>query len=444
MFKWVLRNPGGSQNNDLEGWKMDIGEYQSWLIANPLIALGSILAASVMLFLFARGFIARGMFYLAARTTNRADDVLVQHLHPFRLAWLAPLTVIYALSYLLPDYQNLIRIGSLFAIMWLSIATVNSLLDALNELYEKSKSFSGVSIQSYLDIAKLVLIVVGIILSIALFTGESPVVLLTGLGALMAVILLIFQNTILSLVASIQIVVHDLIKEGDWLEVPSYEADGDVENITLHTITIRNFDMTYTVIPTYRIVEVPYKNWRGMKESGGRRIQRSVGVDMMSVKICDAELLERLQRIHLIKDYMDEKIKMIEQYRQKHAGHRDSALDGPQITNIEVFRTYIQAYLKNRTDIHTEKMPLLVRELAPKPNGLPIELYFFTKTTEWGEYEMIQAEVFDHVLAAGPYFDLRVFQEPTGMDFSNLARSLVRGSNGSESAQPAVVEHHTG
>ncbi|HSO26451.1 MAG TPA: mechanosensitive ion channel domain-containing protein [Anaerolineales bacterium] len=419
---------------------MTIDGLQSWLLANPAMAISGILLVGLLLLLFARGFVARGLVYLAARTKNKADDVLVRHLRPYRLAWVAPLLAVLALSYLLPAYQQVIRIASLFGIMWLSIATFNALLDALNEIYESSQSYSGVSIQSYLDIAKLFLIVVGLILSIALITGESPVVLLTGLGALMAVILLIFQNTILSLVASVQIVVHDLIKEGDWIEVPSYEADGDVENITLHTITVRNFDMTYTVIPTYRIVEVPYRNWRGMKESGGRRIQRSVAVDMITVKFCDAELLARLQRIHLIQAYMNQKIKSIEQYGREHSGHTDSALDGPQITNVEVFRTYIQAYLRSRADIHTEKMPLLVRELAPKPNGLPIELYFFTKTTEWADYEIIQAEVFDHILAAAAYFDLRVFQEPTGMDFSSVAQSLARSGNGANSAPPVVVE----
>jgi miniconductance mechanosensitive channel len=215
-----------------------------------------------------------------------------------------------------------------------------------------------------------------------------------------------------------------LIKEGDWLEVPGYGADGDVVNISLHAIKIQNFDKTFTVIPTYKIVDTAYKNWRGMLESGGRRIQRSVLVDMTSIKFCDADMLQRLMYIDLIHDYLESKTHALDEYRRDHSDHYDSPLDGPQITNIEVFRTYITSYLKKRTDIHQDGMPFLVRTLSPNPTGLPIELYIFTKTTQWEEYEAIQAEIFDHLLAAAGHFDLRVFQEPTGMDFASFARAL--------------------
>jgi len=281
-----------------------------------------------------------------------------------------------------------------------------------------------VSIQSYLDITKILFILVAIILSISLFSGESPLVLLTGLGALTAVLLLIFQDTILALVASINIAANNLIKEGDWLEVPGYGADGDVVNISLHAIKIQNFDKTFTVIPTHKIVDTAYKNWRGMQESGGRRIQRSVLVDMTSIKFCDEDLLKELRRIDLIQEQLDAKIQALDEYRRAHLQHYDSPLDGPQITNVEDFRAYIEAYLKNRTDIHKDGMPFLVRTLSPTPTGLPIELYIFTRTTQWEEYETIQAEIFDHLLAAAGHFDLRVFQEPTGMDFASFARGL--------------------
>ncbi len=401
-----------------------MAEFQIWVDQNPILALSGILILGVLLFLLARGVVARGLIYMAGRTTSKMDDIFVKHLKPFRVAWLAPLVVYYSLAYLLPQYQPVIEKVSLFFILWVSAFTLNSLMNALNEIYESSKSYTGVSIQGYLDIAKILVILVTGILSISLITDESPVVLLTGLGALTAVLLLIFQNTLLSLVASIQIVANDLIKEGDWIEVPSYEADGDVVNISLHTIKIRNFDMTYTVIPTYRIVEVAYRNWRGMKESGGRRIQRSLLVDMVSIKFCSPEMLDRLRRIDLIQGYLDERIAGIEAYRQAHAERYNSPLDGPQITNIEVFREYIARYLHSRPDIHTQGLPFLVRALSPKPNGLPIELYIFTKTTQWEQYELIQAEIFDHLLAAASNFDLRVFQEPTGLDFANFAGSV--------------------
>ncbi len=403
---------------------MSVNDILAWAAANQAMALGGVFLLSLLLFLFTRFGIARGIVSLAARSASKIDDILVRNLQPARIAWMAPLALIYTLAILFPGYEKLIQKASLFIILWLSVFTLSGLLNAINELYENRPNYRGVSIQSYLDIAKILFVLVAIVLSVTLLTGESPVVLLTGLGALTAVLLLIFQNTILSLVASIKIAAHDLIKEGDWIEVPSYDADGDVVNISLHTIKIRNFDMTYTVIPTYKIVDVAFKNWRGMKESGGRRIQRSLSVDMISIKFCDPEMLERLSRIDLIHNFVLEKIKQIEAYRLEHQDHYDSPLDGPQITNIEVFRVYIAAYLRTRADIHKESMPFLVRVLAPTPTGLPVELYIFANTTDWATYELIQAEIFDHLLGAAPNFDLRVFQEPTGLDFSSFARSL--------------------
>jgi miniconductance mechanosensitive channel len=398
--------------------------FQNWVIENPLMALGLLIILSTLLFFFTRNVIARGLVRLASRTTNKVDDIFIKHLRPTRLAWLAPLVVIYVFAYLLPAFEVSIRKVTLFLIILVSVLSINALLNAFNEIYESRPSFNGVSIQTYLDVLKIFIAIVAIILSISLFSGQSPLVLLTGLGALTAVLLLIFQNTLLSIVASVQIAANDLIKEGDWVEVPSYGADGDVKNISLHTIKIQNFDKTFTVIPTYKIVDVAYKNWRGMQQSGGRRIQRSILVDMNTIKFCDESMLERLSRIDLIQDYLAERIQSIAGYRLENNSHYDSSLDGPQITNTEVFRSYIVAYLRNRPDIHQEGMPFLVRALAPNPTGLPIELYIFTSTTQWEEYEAIQAEIFDHLLAAAGHFDLRVFQEPTGLDFAAFASGI--------------------
>lgn len=406
---------------------MEASDLQTWIAQNTAIALIGLLMLSVLLYIFTRSVIARGLIYLAGRTKNQYDDIIVRHLHPYRLAWMAPLILIYALADYFPAYQFYIEVSSLFLILWLSVVTTISLLSAVNLVYESSKGYSGVSIQGYLDIVKILLVLVGIILSITLITGQSPLMLLTGLGALTAVLLLIFHDTILSIIASIQIVVNDLIKEGDWLEVPSYEADGEVVNITLHAIKIRNADNTYTVIPTYRIVEVAYKNWRGVRESGGRRIQRSLSVDMVSIKFCDESMLEKLRKIDLIHDFLDARIRDIESYVLDNQEQIDSPLDGPQITNIEVFRAYIVAYLRSRQDIHQDGLPFLVRALSPGSSGLPIEVYIYTKTPEWIDYELIQAEIFDHLVAAANYFDLRVFQQPTGLDFSTVARAIMDG-----------------
>jgi miniconductance mechanosensitive channel len=408
---------------------MDINEIQVWIDQNPEWAFVGVIVLSIILFVIARWIIARGLIYLANRSKTKYDDIIVHSLRPFRVAWLVPILLIYSFAYLLPEYQLMIEKIALFFVLWVIAITFNALLGALNQVYEASPSFTGVSIQGYLDIIRILIILVGLILSVSLFTDESPLALLTGLGAITAILLLIFRDTILSLVASIQISTHNLIREGDWLEVPSYGADGDVINMTLHTIKVQNWDKTISVIPTYKMTEVAYKNWRGMQESGGRRIKRALSVDMSSIKFCDDEMLRVLRKIDLIHDYLEMKVHEVEEFRHKHADQIDSPLDGPQITNVEVFREYISSYLKSREDIHQEGMSFLVRALAPSPMGLPIEVYVFAKTTAWDEYEAIQAEIFDHLLAAASNFDLHVFQEPSGMDFATFATGRAKASS---------------
>ncbi len=393
------------------------------LFGEDLLVTALISTLSLVLILFiARNIIARGIVSISQRTKTKVDDVLVKHIKPLRAAWFAPFIALYLGASLIPEYQNDIEIGALFGLLWLGTITISSLLNAANEIYESRPNYKGVSIQGYLEIVRILLFLVAIILSVSLFSGESPVVLLTGLGALTAVLLLVFQNTILSLVASVQINSMDLINEGDWIEVPEFGADGDVVDISLHTIKVQNFDMTFAVIPTHKIMETAYRNWRGMEEAGGRRIERSILIDMTSMRFCDEDMLERLSKIDLICEYVTERMRKIKDYQQQHADHYDSPLDGPQVTNTEIFRYYIEAYLRNRDDIHQDGLPFLVRNLAPTHTGLPVELYLFTRTTVWEEYEAIQSEIFDHLLAAAGHFSLCVFQEPTGMDFQLLDR----------------------
>jgi miniconductance mechanosensitive channel len=393
---------------------MTITEFLLHLQQNPLLALGAIVGLSVVLFFLARIIIGRGLTYIADRTESKYDDIIVDSLRPFRVAWLVPLIALYLFAYLLPDYQIYIEKGALFLILWVVALTVNALLNALNQIYESSPTFTGVSIQSYLDLVKLVVLMVAFIISISLVTGQSPLVLLSGLGALMAVLLLVFRDTILSLVASIQIATHDLVREGDWIEVPSYGADGDVINISLHTIKVQNWDKTISVIPTYKMVEVAYKNWRGMQESGGRRIKRSLNIDLGSIRFCDQGMLDRYKEVDLVKGFLEDRLSA-----EADSVPRGRGVPGESaLTNVGVFRAYVEAYLRTHEDLHQEKMTLLVRELAPGPTGLPLEMYVFTKTTNWVEYEAVQAGIIDHLIAAASFFDLRVFQEPTGMDFA--------------------------
>lgn len=400
---------------------MDTTQLQLWIEQNQFFALIGIIILSVIGFFIARFIIARSLVYLANRTETKYDDIIVRHLRPFRVAWLAPVIVIYIFADLFPAYRNIIEQAMLFLILWISIITFNAMLSAANDIYESSPNFSGVSIQGYLDISKILIILVGVIFSISLFTGKSPLVLLTGLGALMAILLLIFRDTILSIVASIQISSYDLVKEGDWIEVPSFGADGDVLNMSLHSIKVQNWDKTITVIPTYKMIEVGFKNWRGMQESGGRRIKRSIAIDMGSIKFCDRAMLDEFRKIDLIRNYLEARYQEIERFQSENSDKIDLLLDGPQITNVEIFRAYIAAFLKSCDDIYQEGMTFLIRSLAPGRSGLPLEVYAFTKTTDWIAYEQIQGETFDHLLAAAPNFGLRVFQEPTGMDFAAIA-----------------------
>jgi miniconductance mechanosensitive channel len=401
---------------------MKILDFQAWIAGNPGLAAGAAALLFLLIYLLARLIFGRGLTYVAALTKNKYDDIIVKKLRPFRASLLAPFIVAYTFAYLAPDAWTAIQKISLFFILWISVLTLNGLLDAFNQIYESTPSFTGVSIQGYLDIAKILTLVVGVILSISLVTDESPILLLSGLGALTAVLLLIFQGTILAFIASIQISAQNLVKEGDWLEVPSYDADGVVTNMSLHTIKIQNWDKTISVIPTHKLIDTAYKNWRGMQESGGRRIMRSIRLDQNAVKFCTPEMIERYARIDLIAGYVARRQNLADDYKNKH-DLNDSPLDGPQVTNVEIFRAYIEAYLKNHPEIHTKKMDFIIRELAPTATGLPVEMYVFTKTTKWSDYERIQAEIIDHLLAAAAYFDLRLFQEPAGSDFASALRN---------------------
>lgn len=397
---------------------MDFALIRAWIQQNPWLALMAIAAISLLTLFIVRVLLGRGLTAFARRTDTKIDDIVIDKLKPFRIAWLAPLIIIYLLADLESTYQLWIEKATLFLILWISTLTINALLDSLNIVYESSASYRGVSIQGYLDIVKLFVIVSGVILSVSLFSGQSPVALLTGIGALTAVLLLVFRDTILALVASVQIGANDLVKEGDWIEVPSYDADGDVINMTLHTIKVQNWDKTISVIPTHKIMDVAYKNWRGMQESGGRRIKRAIHLDLASIRFCNDEMIERFRKVDILRDYLDQRLAEIEEERIQKGIEIDSPLDSSQLTNLGTYRAYIEAYLHAHPNIHQEKMTFLIRQLAPGPTGVPLEIYVFSKTTEWIAYERIQADLFDHLLAAVPVFDLRVFQEPTGMDFA--------------------------
>ena len=386
-----------------------------------LVAIGLIIFS----YLLTGRWFARALYSIAGETQTTYDDIVVKRIKPRRLALIAPLTVIYLFAYLIPDpeVEQLVRRIVLVLGLWLLILTASGLLDAVNDIYESRREFSGVSVKGYFDLITILLVGVGVIMTISLLTGQSPLALLAGLGALMAVLLLVFRDTILSLVASVQISTNDLVKEGDWIEVPSYEADGDVVDISLHQVKVQNWDKTIAYIPTYRLTEVAFKNWRGMSESGGRRIKRSLHIDEGTIRFCDADAAARLREIDLIRAYVEEKTAVSPSTGTATNGDGAFSPNDRRLTNIGAFRAYISAYLHSHPHIRRD-MPLLVRALAPSPEGLPIEIYAFTNTVVWEQYEDIQAEIFDHLLAVLPDFDLRVFQQPSGGDFSRFIAAV--------------------
>ena len=316
-----------------------------------------------------------------------------------------------------------VNVCNAFVILTVALA-FSSLLDLVNSVYEQRPDARIRPIKGYIQVLKIAMYAVTLILIIAALFDRSPLILLSGLGAMAAVLMLIFQDTILSLVASVQISSNDVLRVGDWVEMPQLNADGDVIDIALHTVKIQNWDKTITTIPTRRFMTDPFKNWRGMQESGGRRIKRSLMLDQQSVHFLDAEQKKRLSRFKLLADYLLSRQAEIDDWNDKLAEAGKEPVNTRRITNIGTFRVYIERYLQSHPGIH-QQMTLMVRQLSPTADGLPLELYCFTNTTAWLKYEGIQSDIFDHLLAILPEFGLRVYQHPSGMDvraLSNLVR----------------------
>ena len=318
----------------------------------------------------------------------------------------------------IPDVIDTIiqNIANAFIVLTVALAA-NDALTVANSVYLKRPNAHLRPIKGYLQVTKIVVAIIATILIIATLVDRSPVILLSGVGAMAAVLMLIFQDTILSLVASIQINSNDIVRVGDWIEMPQLHADGDVIDVALHTVKVQNWDKTITTIPTKKLISESFKNWRGMHESGGRRIKRTLYVDQNSIHFVAADTLQKMQSFGLLKDFIHKKSIELNDWNQKLAEKGLEQVNARRMTNIGNFRAYVELYLRNHQNIH-QNMTLLVRQLNPTPNGLPIEVYCFTKTTKWAEYEAIQSDIFDHLFAIINHFELRVFQNPSGLDFA--------------------------
>ncbi|MCG4451805.1 mechanosensitive ion channel family protein [Pseudomonas sp. MMS21-TM103] len=354
------------------------------------------------------------------RNAQELDNQLIK-----RLANIVPALILFTGVGLLPHLPDALvivtrNVCSAFIVLTVALA-LSTLLDIANTLYHLRRDAHLRPIKGYLQVLKIAVFAVAVILMVATLLDRSPLILLSGLGAMAAVLMLIFQDTLLSLVASVQITSSDIIRVGDWIEMPQLNADGDVVDIALHTVKVQNWDKTITSIPTKRFISDPFKNWRGMQECGGRRIKRSLYLDQTSIGFLDAQAIARLQRISLLRQYLKLKHSELLSWNSALADDAQEPANTRRITNIGTFRAYVEFYLRQHPQLNQD-MTQLVRQLSPTANGLPLELYCFTNTIAWGSYESTQSDIFDHLLAILPEFGLRVFQHPSGADMRELGR----------------------
>jgi len=321
----------------------------------------------------------------------------------------------------LPDEVMTLVTNVARALIVLSIAmAISKALDYLNELYSRRPEAKSRPIKGYVQVLKIAVYCTAVILMISVLIEESPLLLLSGLGAMAAVLMLVFKDTILSLVASVQLSSNDMLRVGDWIEMPSMNADGDVVDIALHTVKVQNFDKTITTIPTHRLISDAYKNWRGMSDAGGRRIKRALPLDQNSVRFLSEEEVEALRRFRLLDKYIEEKHQEVREWNARELAGDINPVNARRFTNVGTFRAYVIAYLRAHPRVASKGFTLLVRQLEPTPQGLPLEIYCFAGTTVWADYEGIQADIFDHLIAILPEFGLRLFQEPSGLDLHGL------------------------
>jgi len=397
------------------------------LSAADLLARGAIFTLIIILsliaYLLAKHFILKGLTAIISRTTTQWDDVLLRKKVFNRLAHLAPAIVMYLfISIPLVDYDwiiSLINEVILIYMIVMGILALDAFLNASLAIYETYDISNKIPIKGFIQVFKIVIYFTSGIFIIAILLDKTPVYLFSSLGALTAVLMFIFKDAILGFVAGIQLTANQMVANGDWIEMPKYGADGDIIEIALTTVKVQNWDKTITTIPTYALITESFKNWRGMSESGGRRIKRSISLDMNTIQFCTEEMLDRFSKIQYISSYIEKQKIELQTYNQVEQVDDSSLVNGRRMTNVGTFRAYVEAYLKNHPKINHE-MTFLVRQLAPSEHGLPIEIYVFSKDKAWANYESIQADIFDHILAVIPEFDLQVFQDPSGRDFNKL------------------------
>jgi miniconductance mechanosensitive channel len=413
-----------------------IEHWQTLTQNHPLTATAvALLALALIAWLgsqITRRIILRAFKRIADRTSGRFDDTLIEFKVPQRLAQIVPSAIIQFGIVLIPDLPEpvvtVVRNVAFAFTLLMAMLAGGGALNAINALYERRHAERKGTIKGFVQLLKLALYVLGSVAILSVLIDRSPLILLSGMGAMAAVLMLVFQDTLLSMVASVQISSQDIVRLGDWIEMPQLNADGDVIDIALHTVKVRNWDKTITTIPTRKLISESFKNWRGMSESGGRRIKRALHIDMQSVRFLDEDEIQALRRFRLLRSYLDDKAEELSTYNRSLGDDSGLPVNARRLTNLGSLRAYVFAYLKAHPGINHD-MTLLVRQLQPGPEGLPLELYCFTASTAWATYEGLQSDIFDHLIAILPEFGLRPFQNPAGYDVRDAVAALHRDAS---------------
>jgi miniconductance mechanosensitive channel len=384
-----------------------------------------LLLASVVAFYICRRIVERVVHRIFKRSRIAWDDKLEESRFFMRLTLVVPALVVYlGIPVVLGAYPTLRGIADGVVNIYFIVVVflvLDALVNFLHDVYQGFRVSQDIPLKGFAQVIKIVMICTGLILALSVVLDRSPVYLLSGLGAMTAVLMLIFKDPILGFAAGLQLISNRMLKQGDWIEMPKYGADGDIIDITLTTVKVRNFDRTITTIPTYALINDSFKNWRGMQESEGRRIKRAIYIDMRSIRFCTPEMVERFSKIRYIADYMARKRHEVETFNAERGIDALDASNARRLTNIGTFRAYVNAYLNDHPMINTD-MTFLIRHLAPTQHGLPMEIYVFCRDKVWAHYEAVQSDIFDHLLSIVREFDLEVYQYPSGGDLLKMGK----------------------
>lgn len=390
---------------------------------SPYWTLGLLFLVSCASFFVIRRVFIQIILYATKDIQNIWVQALLSPKFLFRAGWLTPIIIFHTGLNLLPeDWGSVIlslQRASLVLFTFFGARALIALIDSITLSYHNLEVSKNRPIKGMMQVLSMIIYLASLILIISVIINKSPWVFLSGLGAMTAILMLVFKDTILSFVAGVQITSNDFIRVGDWIEAPQFGADGDVVDIALHAVKVQNWDKTVTIIPTHKFLENSYKNWRGMQESGGRRIKRSLNIDMDTVRFLSDEEIERFRGFHLLNSYVEQKVTEIEKSNCELRQKNSALVNMRRLTNLGTFRAYITSYLRSHGRLHP-RMTQMVRQLAPTAEGIPLEIYTFTNTTQWVEYENIQSDIFDHILAIAPEFGLKVFQNPSSSSFEKL------------------------